>query len=627
MSRRVLPAQHALDYPRARVSDNDDPMLRLMAQKLRRHSLEMTAAAGSGHPTTCMSCAEIMSVLFFEEMRWDPRDPSGRDADVFVLSKGHAAPILWAVLKEAGAIQDDLLELRRFTSPLEGHPTPNSPWVRVATGSLGQGLSAAAGMAWARRADRTPGRVYCLMGDGEVAEGAVWEAAAFASFNGLSNLCAIVDVNRLGQSGPTMHQHETRVHEERFRAFGFDTVVVDGHDVAAVRGALGRARAVGARPQAVIARTLKGKGVSFLENKDGWHGKPVKKGEELQRALAELGNTEIAWLVEGRRYPSTPAAPAGTIALTPAYAKGQDVATREAYGAALAQLAKASRNVVAIDGDTKNSTFSEKLKDVAPEQFAEGYIAEQNMIGAALGMSCEGKIPFASTFACFLTRAYDFIRMAAYSRPAHLVLCGSHAGVSIGEDGPSQMALEDRAMMRAVLGTTVLYPSDAVASERLVETAARTPGIVYLRTSRPKTKVLYDNTEAFPVGGSKTLRASAGDALTVVAAGVTLHEALAAADRLAADGIAIRVVDLYSVKPIDAATLQKAVAETRAILTVEDHSVCGGIGEAVAAAVNGRAPVEMLGVQELPRSGTPAELMKAHGIDADAIVAAVRRRL
>ena len=609
------------------MSDNDDTMLRLMAQKLRRHSLEMTAAAGSGHPTTCLSCAEIMSVLFFEEMRWDPRDPSGRDADVFVLSKGHAAPILWAVLKEAGAIQDDLLELRRFTSPLEGHPTPNSPWVRVATGSLGQGLSAAAGMAWARRTDDAAGRVYCLMGDGEVAEGAVWEAAAFASFNGLSNLCAIVDVNRLGQSGPTMHQHEMRVYEERFRAFGFDTVAVDGHDVAALRGALARARAVGARPQAVIARTLKGKGVSFLENKDGWHGKPVKKGEELQKAIAELGETEIAWPVEARRYAAKAAARAGTIALTPAYTKGQDVATREAYGAALAKLAKASRNVVAIDGDTKNSTFSEKLKDAAPEQFAEGYIAEQNMIGAALGMSSEGKIPFASTFACFLTRAFDFIRMAAYSRPAHLVLCGSHAGVSIGEDGPSQMALEDLAMMRAVLGATVLYPSDAVSSERLVETAARTPGIVYLRTSRPKTKVLYDNNETFPVGGAKTLRASAGDALTVVAAGVTLHEALAAADRLAADGVAIRVVDLYSVKPIDAATLQKAAAETRAILTVEDHSVCGGIGEAVAAAINGRVPVEMLGVTDFPRSGTPAELMKAHGIDAEAIVAAVRRRL
>jgi len=609
------------------VTENRDPRLQRMAQRLRRHSLEMTAESASGHPTTCMSCAEIMSVLFFEEMRWDPKDPSGKDADVFVLSKGHAAPILWAVLKEAGAIEDDLMTLRRYTSPLEGHPTPNSPWVRVATGSLGQGLSAAAGMAWARKADAAPGRVFCLMGDGEVAEGSVWEAAAFASFNRLANLCAIVDVNRLGQSGPTMYEHDTRVYEERFRSFGFDVVVVDGHDVAAVRGVLARARAVTERPQAIVAKTFKGKGVSFMENKDGWHGKPVKKGEELQKALAELGDTEIAWPVAPRRYPARPASPAGELRLVPGYTKGQEVATREAYGAALAKLAKASRNVVAIDGDTKNSTFSDKLKDVAPGQFAEGFIAEQNMVGAALGMASEGKIPFASSFACFLTRAYDFIRMAAYSRPAHLVLCGSHAGVSIGEDGPSQMALEDLAMMRAILGSTVLYPSDAVSGERLVEAAAHTPGITYIRTSRPKTKVLYDNAESFPIGGSKTLRTSAKDVVTLVGAGVTLHESLAAAETLAAEGIAVRVIDLYSLKPIDTLTLHKAAAETQAIVTVEDHSVCGGIGEAVAAAVSGRGRVEMLGVREQPRSGKPAELLHAHGIDAAAIVAVVKRLL
>ncbi|HET7292471.1 MAG TPA: transketolase [Vicinamibacteria bacterium] len=607
------------------MSENRDSLLKGVARRLRRHSLEMTAEAGSGHPTTCMSCAEIMAVLFFEEMRWDPRDPSGRDADVFVLSKGHAAPILWAALKEAGAITDDLLTLRRFTSPLEGHPTPNSPWVRVATGSLGQGLSAAAGMAWARRADRAPGRVYCLLGDGEVAEGAVWEAAAFASFNRLSNLCAVVDVNRLGQSGPTMHEHDTQVYEERFRAFGFDAVVVDGHEVGALRGALARARAVTERPQAVIAKTLKGKGVSFLEDRDGWHGKPVKKGEELQRALAELGDAGNGFRVETRRYGARRDPAPGEIRLEPAYSKGQEVATREAYGAALAKLARACRRVVAIDGDTKNSTFSEKLKDAAPEQFAEGYIAEQNMVGAALGMATEGKIPFASTFACFLTRAYDFIRMAAYSRPGHLVLCGSHAGVSIGEDGPSQMALEDLAMMRAVLGTTVLYPSDGVSGERVVETAASTPGLVYIRTTRPKTKVLYDNGEPFPVGGSKTLRSSTKDSVTVVAAGITLHEALLAADRLAGEGVAVRVIDLYSVKPVDEAALRKAAAETRGIVTVEDHSVCGGIGEAVAAALGGRGRIEMLGIREQPRSGKPAELMQAYGIDAEAIVAAARR--
>jgi transketolase len=604
-----------------------DAELFRMAQKLRRHSLVSTAEAGSGHPTTCMSCAELMSVLFFEEMRFDPADPSGSDADVFVLSKGHAAPILWAVLKEAGAIDDDLLTLRRFDSRLEGHPTPLVPWVRVATGSLGQGLCAAAGMAWARKLDRAPGRVFALLGDGEAAEGAVWEAAQFASFYDLDNLCALVDVNRLGQSGPTMYEHDLEPYLARLRGFGWEAEAVDGHDVAAVRGALGRARASRGRPFGVVARTFKGRGVSFLEDKEGWHGKPVKKGEELDRALGELGDTGISLRVAARRYGATPGPARGEVALTPGYALGQEVATREAYGTALAKLVKVAPQVVAIDGDTKNSTFSERLKEAAPDHFAEGYIAEQNMVGAALGMSTEGKIPFASTFACFLTRAYDFIRMAAYSRPSHLVICGSHAGVSIGEDGPSQMALEDLAMMRAVTGATVLYPCDGVSGERLVEAAARTPGIVYIRTTRPKTPVIYANDETFPVGGSKVLRRSEHDAATVVAAGITVFEALRAHQELAARGISLRVVDLYSVTPVDEATLRAAAAETRGLVTVEDHSVHGGIGEAVASAVAGRAPVTVLGVRTLPRSGKPAELMHAHGIDAAAVVAAVERLL
>jgi transketolase len=393
-----------------------------------------------------------------------------------------------------------------------------------------------------------------------------------------------------------------------------------------VRAALGRARETRGRPFGIVARTLKGKGVSFLEDKDGWHGKPVKKGEELERALAELGDTDVDLPVEARRYP--PAARAtGEIRLQPAYTLGQEVATREAYGTALAKLAAVAPQVVAIDGDTKNSTFSERLKEVAPARFAEGYIAEQNMVGAALGMSTEGKVPFASTFACFLTRAYDFIRMAAYSRPKHLVLCGSHAGVSIGEDGPSQMALEDLAMMRAITGATVLYPSDGVSGERVVETAARTPGIVYIRTTRPKTRVIYGNDEAFPVGGCKVLRRGPRDAATVVAAGVTLHEALAAHDALAREGVAVRVIDLYSVKPVDEAALLEAARETRGFVTVEDHSVCGGIGEAVAGVVAGRAPLRMLGVREIPRSGRPAELMKAHGLTAEAVVEAVHALL
>jgi transketolase len=605
----------------------DDATLFKMAQKLRRDSILSTTEAGSGHPTTCMSAADLVSVLFFDEMRFDPRDPSGRDADLFVLSKGHAAPILWAALKEAGAISEDLLTLRRYDSVLEGHPTPRCPWVRVATGSLGQGLSTTSGMAWARKLAGTAGRVYCLLGDGEMAEGSVWEAVQFAAHYKLDNVCAVLDINRLGQSGPTMHQHDLAAYEGPLRAFGWEAAVVDGHDIAAIRAAFASARATSGKPFAIVARTFKGRGVSFLEDKEGWHGKPLKKGEEVQKALAELGDTDVTLKVEPRRYKAVTERAAVEPSLQPAYTLGQEVATREAYGAALAKLARHCPQVVATDGDTKNSTFSEKLKEVAPERFVEAYIAEQNMVGVALGASTEGLVPFASTFACFLTRAYDFIRMAVYSRPAHLVLCGSHAGVSIGEDGPSQMGLEDLAMFRALVASTVLYPSDAVCAERLVEEAARTPGIVYIRTTRPKAKVLYGNDERFPVGGSKVLRSSGQDQVTLVGAGITLYEALTAADELAKGGVAARVIDLYSVKPVDEATLRRAADETRGVVTVEDHSIHGGIGEAVAAALAGRARLERLGVNEISRSGKPAELMAAHGIDAAAIVKAARRLL
>jgi transketolase len=604
----------------------DDAALFRMAQKLRRDSILSTSEAGSGHPTTCMSAADLVSVLFFDEMRFDPRDPSGRDADLFVLSKGHAAPILWAALKESGAISEDLLSLRRYDSVLEGHPTPRSPWVRVATGSLGQGLSTSSGMAWARKLAGMPGRVYCLCGDGEMAEGSVWEAVQFAAHEKLDNLCAVVDVNRLGQSGPTMHQHDMDGHAGPLRAFGWEVAVVDGHDIAAVRGAFAKARATTGKPFAVVARTFKGRGVSFLEDKEGWHGKPLKK-EEVEKALAELGDTDVTLKVEPRRYKAVTERAAVEPSLQPSYTLGQEAATREAYGAALAKLARQCPQVVAIDGDTKNSTFSEKLKEVAPERFVEAYIAEQNMVGAALGMATEGLVPFASTFACFLTRAYDFIRMGVYSRPPHLVICGSHAGVSIGEDGPSQMGLEDLAMFRALMASTVLYPSDAVCAERLVEEAARTPGLVYIRTTRPKTKVLYGNDERFPVGGSKVLRSSGKDQVTLVGAGITLYEALRAADELAREGVAARVIDLYSVKPVDEATLRRAAEETRGIVTVEDHSIHGGLGEAVASALAGRGRLELLGVREISRSGKPAELMAAHGIDAAAIAKAARRLL
>ena len=597
-----------------------------IAQQMRRDSLIMTTEAGSGHPSTCLSCAEIMSVLFFDELHFDPRHPKAYDVDVFVMSKGHAAPILWSALFHAGGIHEDLKNLRKFTSTLEGHPTPRNPWVRVATGSLGQGLGSACGMAWARKKDGHPGRVFTLMGDGEIAEGSVFEAAAFAAQENLSNLVAIVDVNAFGQSGPTMQSHNTSVYAGRFESFGWHVVECDGHDVAALQAAFTQIRGA-TRPSIILAKTLKGKGAPIMENKDGWHGKPVKKGEELQAALAAIGEADLGpILVPSRRYGNA-RPPVAPFAVAPAYKPGDLVATREAYGSALEQIGTQCAQIMGIDGDTKNSTFSDRLKKVRPDQFADAYIAEQNMVSVALGASTEGKIPYASSFACFLSRGYDQIRMAGHSEPSHLVIVGSHAGVSIGEDGQSQMALEDLAMMRGVVPATVFYPSDAVSAEKLTELAGKTPGVVYIRMSRPKTAILYPNDEKFEVGGSKVVRSSAKDVVTVVGAGVTLHEALAAHAELAPQGIALRVIDLYSLKPVDTKTLLRAAAETKGFVTVEDHGACGGLGEAVAAAVAGRSRIELLAVRELPRSGTPTELMHAYGIDKDAIVAAVKRLL
>jgi transketolase len=598
--------------------------LAALANKLRRISILATTEAGSGHPTTCMSCAEIVSVLYFDEMRFDPKDPHARNADAFVLSKGHAAPIQWAALSEAGAIEEDPLTLRRFDSPLEGHPTPLSPWVKIATGSLGQGLSAALGIAIGRRMDKVPARVYCLLGDGETAEGSVWEAAQLAAHMRMDNLCAIIDVNGLGQSGPTMLGHDVDAYAARFRAFGWDARTVDGHDVGALRAAFEAARGVEGRPQAIVARTEKGRGHAAVAGKGGWHGKPFKKGAEADAALAAVDGADARVEVFPRAVPARKPYPPVPISiddpsLTPSYKLGDEAATREAYGAALVKLGRISPAVVALDGDTKNSTFSEKFKEAYPERFVECWIAEQNMVGVALGLAAEGKTPFCSTFAAFLSRAYDFIRMGVYSRPAHLVLVGSHCGVSIGEDGASQMGLEDLAMFRALVASTVLYPSDAVSAERLTALAAATPGIVYLRTSRPKTRVIYGPGETFPLGGSKTLRSSPKDIAAVVAAGVTVHEALLAHELLAKEGMAIRVIDAYSVKPIDAATLRRAHHETKRVIVVEDHSPCGGLGEAVCSA---GVPARVLAVRDIPRSGKPGELLRAYGIDATAIVRA-----
>jgi transketolase len=599
------------------VAFGDLDPLREAARKLRRLVIRMTTEAGSGHPTSCMSCADIVAALFFRAMRWDPKDAAARNVDAFVLSKGHAAPILWAALHEAGAITEDPLSLRRIDSTLEGHPTPSNPWVRVATGSLGQGLAAANGMALANRLDGIDARVFCLLGDGECSEGSVWEAAQFAALNHLSNVTAIVDVNGLGQSDPAPYGHDTGVFARRFAAFGWRSIEIDGHDMAAILDALQADR--DSVPTAIIARTEKGKGVSFVEGASGWHGKPLDR-DQMAKALEELGEPGPTPAVEPRRIAqvSRPRRPKPA-RLKLAYAPGDRVATREAFGQALEKLGQNDPAIVAIDGDVKNSTGLAAFAKQYPERFFEGFIAEQNMIGVSLGLAVSGKIPYAATFACFLTRAYDFIRMAEYSRPPHLVVCGSHAGVSVGEDGASQMGLEDIAMFRALIDSTVLYPADAVSAERLTEAAARAHGIVYIRTTRPKTPVIYGNDEEFPIGASKVLRSSKRDRLAVVAAGITLHEALAACDHLAQRDVRIRVIDAYSVKPLDTATLTTAARETGAIIVVEDHAVDGGLGDAVAAAVSALAPVHRLGVSALPHSGPGEELLDRHGISRRAI--------
>lgn len=602
----------------------DTEPLQAMARKLRRESIAMTTEAGSGHPTSSLSCADIVAALFFRQMRWDPTDPNARNVDTFILSKGHAAPILWAALHEAGASDEDLLSLRRLGSSFEGHPTPANPWIRVATGSLGQGLPAANGIALANRLDGIPAKVYCLLGDGECSEGSVWEAAQFASLNKLSDLIAIVDVNALEQSAPTPYGHDTGVFARRFQAFGWKTFEIDGHHMGAILDALYEAGKSG--PAAIIARTVKGKGVSFLEGESGWHGKALNR-EEMERALGELGEADTRLAVQPRRVGRQEAAarnPESTPRLELGYRFGEKIATRKAFGDALQRLGATEPQLVVLDGDVKNSTYTEQFARAFPKRFFQGYIAEQNLAGTALGLAACGKIPVFATFAAFLSRAYDFIRMAGHSQPPHLVFCGSHAGVSIGEDGPSQMGLEDLAMFRALPNSTVLYPCDAVSTARLTEQAMATPGIVYLRTTRPGTPVIYDNGEEFPVGGSKTLRASDRDFCTLVAAGITLHEALAAHAALDKQGIAVRVIDAYSIKPLDRLALSRAAAETQALVVIEDHWIDGGLGDAVASEVSGTVPVHRLAVHKPPCSGTQAQLMELEGISAEAIERKVR---
>jgi transketolase len=607
--------------------DTDIELLKGIANQLRIHSITSTTAAGSGHPTSCCSAADVAATLFFGHMRYDPKNPHYYNNDRFILSKGHAAPLLYAAWAETGLFPvSELLKLRQFGCDLEGHPTPRLPFVDVATGSLGQGLSVGAGMALAARLDNLNYNTYVLLGDGEIAEGAVWEAASFAGVYKLNNLIAIVDDNRLGQSQATAFGHDVGVYRKRFEAFGWRVEDIDGHDIEEILEVLGGV-GLNDQPLCIIAKTYKGAGVSFLQDKDGWHGKPLNK-EEAGKAIAELqpsAKSGIGVPIPAPAQLPAPnnAAPAGYPPIN--YKPGDLVATREAYGDALTRIGEVDPRIVAMDGDTKNSTFAEKFFKKFPNRFTECFIAEQNMVGVATGFGARGKVPFASTFATFFTRAFDQIRVAGISQ-ANLKLVGSHVGVSIGEDGPSQMALEDLAMMRAVAGSVVLYPSDAVSTEKLLEQMAQQKGICFLRTSRPKTPVIYNNDEQFPIGGAKVVRQNAGDKATVVAAGVTLHEALKAADALKVEGIGITVIDAYSIKPLGKDVIKAAAQKTgNTVITVEDHYLEGGLGDAVAGELSVEGiKVHKLAVNALPRSGKAAELLAHFGIDAAAIAKKVK---
>jgi transketolase len=599
---------------------------RALARQLRADSIRCSTAAGSGHPTSSLSAADLMAVLLAGHLRYDFDRPDDPANDHLIFSKGHASPLVYALLRAAGAISDEeLLTFRRLGSRLEGHPTPILPWIDVATGSLGQGFPIAVGVAWAaQRIWKAPYHVWALLGDSETAEGSVWEAFDRGGNARLANVTAILDINRLGQRGPTELQWDTDAYAQRIEAFGWDALVIDGHDLEQVDDALERARDA-ERPTAIVARTVKGKGVSFLEDKEGWHGKALKT-DEAEKALDELGREPQKVFEVARPDPWTAPVLARGTPTVPTYTDA--IATRKAYGEALAALGDARGDVVVLDAEVSNSTHSEDFKKAHADRFFEMYIAEQQMIAAAVGMQVTRLVPFASTFAAFLTRAYDFIRMAAVSR-ANIRLAGSHAGVSIGEDGPSQMALEDLAMMRAVHGSTLLYPCDGTQTAKLVAAMADREGIVYMRTTREKTPPVYKPGDEFPIGGSKVVRGGgADDKVTVIAAGITLHEAIKAADELSTAGTKIRVVDAYTVKPIDRATLAAAVKATAGrLVVVEDHWVEGGIGDAVLAALieEGIGPLRYrhLAVRAMPGSGKPAELLDAAGISAKHIVAAV----
>ena len=598
-----------------------------LAQQLRVDSVRAAAAAGSGHPTSSMSAADLMAVLLARYLRYDFSAPENAANDHLVFSKGHASPLLYGLYKMAGAIDDEeLLTFREFGSRLQGHPTPEIPWVDVATGSLGQGLPISVGIGLAgKRLESADFRVWVLCGDSELAEGSMWEAFEHAGHAGLDNMVAIVDVNRLGQRGPTMHEWDTSSLAARAAACGWDVQEIDGHDLEAIDEAYARALAAEA-PAVIFARTKKGSGVAAVEDQPNQHGKPLA---EPEAAVEELGGVR-SLRVEVQAPPeATPYEIAREPVERPAYEVGEKVATRGAYGDALAWIGSVDEKVVALDGEVGNSTYAERFAAKHPNRFFEMYIAEQQMVAAAVGLQTRGWKPFASSFGAFLSRAYDFVRMAAIS-DADLKLCGSHVGVSIGPDGPSQMALEDIASLRAVLGSVVLYPSDANQAVALLDAMREHRGVSYMRTTREATPVLYEPNETFEIGGSRTVRSSAEDEIALIGAGITLRECLAAADELAGRGVSARVIDLYSVKPVDADAILAAAAETKALLTVEDHWAEGGIGETVAGVLAGAAastPLVRLAVSERPGSGPPEALLAAAGIDAAHIVAAAGRAL
>lgn len=609
---------------------NKNILLKKIADKLRALSLKMTTAAGSGHPTSCLSIAEIMSVLFFDEMRFDIGDPRGRDNDDFVLSKGHAAPILWAAYAEAGIIKEDALkDFRKISSPLEGHPTSRMPWIKAATGSLGQGLGVGVGLALSAKLGGSKRRTFVLLGDGECAEGSVWEAAGFAGREKLGNLFAIVDVNGLSQSGPAMYGRDPKRYQTIFKSFGWTAAVINGHSISHIINTFKKLKH-SKGPKVIIAKTFKGNGVSFLKNKDGWHGKPLNS-DELARALKELridpeagGKTLVKKpLSSSSHIPRT----ARRTAEQKKYEMGDMVATREAYGHALLEIMRQNERIIAIDGDVKNSTCVDAIFKELPKQSIEAFIAEQNMVGMALGLSKRDFVPFVATFACFLTRAFDQIRMAAYSS-ANIKFSGSHSGVSIGADGPSQMGLEDIAMFRTLPDSTVLYPSDAVSAAACVRLANNRAGITYIRTTRPKTPVIYDCGEILKIGGSRVVESSSGDKLTIIAAGITLHNAMTASKHLKKDGIHVRIIDAYSIKPLDKNGINSAIKETNNLaMVVEDHYEAGGLGEAVMSILEPGVILKHLCIKDIPRSGAPDELMEKYGIGPKAIEKAVRKQL